>query len=337
MRTTARIFIGIASIFLTSAGAAHAADCKPLAIINTVKMESIANGARYVVPVTVNGRPLKFLLDTGGVVTEIRREVARSLEMTEQTSRMQLLDVHGNKSQTKVVAQTFEIGTLQGKNMDLQIWAFPEAGQEDIDGILAGDMLNKFDVDMDFGALRLNYFSPDHCEGKVAYWPERPLAIVPFTERGSHINISVTVDGHPMRAVIDTGGDDTLMNATDFQKSFNITPGSPEAPLNEALTKENRLKTYTHAFSTLAFEGLTVTNPKITVVVDRMAVGVTTNSIRGALQDPFSREADPMVIGMNVLRKLHVYIAYGEKKLYITPAGTGESVLFKTAAPTPAP
>lgn len=35
---------------------------------------------------------------------------------------------------------------------------------------------------------------------------------------------------------------------------------------------------------------------------------------------------------MNVLKHLHVYIAYGEKKLYISPAGSGESVLFKPAA-----
>jgi len=38
---------------------------------------------------------------------------------------------------------------------------------------------------------------------------------------------------------------------------------------------------------------------------------------------------------MNVLRQLHVYIAYREKKLYITPVGTGESALFKTTASAP--
>jgi len=128
-----------------------------------------------------------------------------------------------------------------------------------------------------------------------------------------------------------------MMNATDFAKSFSITPGSPDAPLDEELTKDNGLKTYKHAFSSIAFEGLTVTNPKISVVVDRMAKSLTTNSIRGSLQDPYSRASDPFIIGMNVLKKLHVYVAYGEKKLYITPAGTGESVLFKTAAPAPAP
>jgi ABC-type iron transport system FetAB ATPase subunit len=42
-----------------------------------------------------------------------------------------------------------------------------------------------------------------------------------------------------------------------------------------------------------------------------------------------------IIIGINVLRQLHIYIAYGEKKLYITPAGSGESALYKTAAGAP--
>ena len=42
-----------------------------------------------------------------------------------------------------------------------------------------------------------------------------------------------------------------------------------------------------------------------------------------------------IIIGINVLRQLHIYIAYGEKKLYITPAGDGESALFKATGVKP--
>ena len=41
-----------------------------------------------------------------------------------------------------------------------------------------------------------------------------------------------------------------------------------------------------------------------------------------------------MIIGMDILRHLHIYIASRESKLYVTEAGTGESVLFKPAAAT---
>ncbi len=70
-------------------------------------------------------------------------------------------------------------------------------------------------------------------------------------------------------------------------------------------------------------------------MTDRMGAGAPAfkSSIRGALNDPYNHiKQDELIIGMNILKHLHIYIAYGEKKLYISPAGTGESVLFKPPA-----
>ena len=335
MRTTARVFMCVASVFLTSANIARAADCKPLAIINSVKMESIGGGARYVVPVTIDGKPLKFLLDTGGVVTEITRETAKAMGMTERASNVQIIDVHGNKTETKVIAKTFEMGVMQGKNLDLQVAIASDLPREGVDGILAGDMFRRFDVDMDFGAMRLNYFSQDHCDGKVVYWTERPIAVVPFTATGYHINIPVTIDGHALPAIIDTGAD-TLMNADELDRVFGVKAGSPEAPLMRESQSDSELKYYSHTFSNLAIEGVTVANPNINIVNDRVSSQrAPSTSIHTMLMDDPHPQLPPVILGMKVLRQLHVYIAYGEKKLYISPAGTGESVLFKNAAPPP--
>ena len=48
--------------------------------------------------------------------------------------------------------------------------------------------------------------------------------------------------------------------------------------------------------------------------------------------DQVNRLSPDMIIGMDILRHLHIYIATDEQKLYITEAGTGESPLFKPAA-----
>ena len=48
--------------------------------------------------------------------------------------------------------------------------------------------------------------------------------------------------------------------------------------------------------------------------------------------DIANRLSADMIIGMDILRHLHIYIAGRESKLYVTEAGTGESVLFKPAA-----
>lgn len=69
-------------------------------------------------------------------------------------------------------------------------------------------------------------------------------------------------------------------------------------------------------------------------MTDRMGAGpgMEKSTIRGAINDPYNHvKLDRLVIGMNVLKRLHVYIVYGEKRLYISPAGT-ESVLFSAKA-----
>ena len=58
---------------------------------------------------------------------------------------------------------------------------------------------------MDFAAGKLNLMLGDHCEGKVVYWPAKALATVPITINDYDIRVPVTVDGHNLMAVIDTG------------------------------------------------------------------------------------------------------------------------------------
>ena len=154
----------VASAFLASASAAHAADCKPLQILNTMKMEPVQDGNRFLVPITVNDKPLKFMLDTGGSLTQITRDAVRTLGAKEETSHIQMFDLYGNESKTKITAKTFDMNILHGKDVFLQILPMPRLG-EGVDGILSTDLFVQYDVDMDFGAQRLNYFSQDHCEG----------------------------------------------------------------------------------------------------------------------------------------------------------------------------
>ncbi len=43
-----------------------------------------------------------------------------------------------------------------------------------------------------------------------------------------------------------------------------------------------------------------------------------------------------MILGMDILRHLHVYIAYKEQKLYLTPAATLAVAAAPSTPPTPA-
>lgn len=334
MRFFQRIVVASCGLALAAlSSAAHAADCKPLQIINTVKLERFKTGNGFLVPVEINGVPQKLVLDTGGATTQISSRAVKALGLKEGNSRLRLYDLYGNASDSQVTVKTFDMGNARGENLKFQV--SPIQDLEDrtgANGLLSSDLFLQYDVDMDFGADRLNYFSQDHCEGRVSYWPERPVAVVPVTLENGHINVPVTIDGRQLQAIIDTGADNSAMNVEVATINFGIKPGSEEAPLVETPDSAFGIKEYSYKFSTLSFEGITVSNPKISIIADRTKLSETKSSFRGTTSDPYGAHTRQVIVGMDVLRHLHLYMAYKEKKLYISPAGTGESVLFKDAA-----
>jgi len=76
---------------------------------------------------------------------------------------------------------------------------------------------------------------------------------------------------------------------------------------------------YRHRFASLSFGGVTVANPMIDVIRD-LAERMGPRTVTGTRVPDVQEELPDLLIGMDILRHLHLYIAYGEQKLYITPA-----------------
>jgi hypothetical protein len=77
-------------------------------------------------------------------------------------------------------------------------------------------------------------------------------------------------------------------------------------------------------FHSLAFDGVAINNPRITIYPNLVGSHDFDNRYR---MDSLTQHEDDLarfpelVIGMSTLRALHVYIAFGERMLYLTPAG----------------
>jgi predicted aspartyl protease len=115
-----------------------------------------------------------------------------------------------------------------------------------------------------------------------------------------HIEIPVVVDGKKFTAVLDTGAVGSIISL-GAAKAFGITENSPE--LKPVTDNNGRYKVYDYPFKLLDFDGVTVSNPRLQVV-----------------SSDFLPRGIDMLIGVSILRRLHLYIAYDEEKLYITPA-----------------
>ena len=95
-------------------------------------------------------------------------------------------------------------------------------------------------------------------------------------------------------------------------------------------------KRFGHVFSSLDFGGVAVANPHVAIIPDLVGAkdpnnGFTTGSRVQRVDDGL---ASDLTVGMDVLKHLHIYIAFDERKLYISAADTPAAT---TAAATQAP
>jgi Aspartyl protease len=149
--------------------------------------------------------------------------------------------------------------------------------------------------------------------------------------------------------VMDTGSQYTVMNMEVADKLFGLAPSSPGMASLTASNGDKSVTLYRHLFDKLTFEGVEVSNLQVYLLPNQVAVHdrprslfllgppihSPTSSARlypapGPLTDPESDTVSvpDVIIGMDVLRHLHVYFAAKEKRLYITDAVSGESALF---------
>ncbi len=323
MRITA--FVILAGLACVRPDVADAADCR-LKIFNSIPMTLTPNGTRALVPITINGTEKMFLLDTGGATTQLSPAAASDLKLPPTESNVKMLDMYGNASTTAVRVSSFTLGRMHDTDTTLPVMATPFGDDAPFVGLLAADYMANYDVELDFGGGKMNYFSPDHCEGKVVYWPATAGTAVPMRFWDHHLTLQVTLDGKSVKAEIDTGAPRTTIIASQAKRIFGITAETQGA---KALYEDRGEKAFGMVFQKLSFDGLEVNNPHIVIIPDKVGSRDANNDfITGSrLHKVDDRDSsDPvMLIGMDVLNKLHLYVAFSEHKLYITPAAAPAS------------
>jgi hypothetical protein len=309
-------------IALCIGSAAKADNCAAPRLENTVQMEPIGDQGKVAVPIILNGTEKKFLFDTGGgLMNYIQSSVALKLGMF-RTDNFVALDLAGNKSYKIGGARHLKFGAISTQDVTV----FQEVPDLAFDGILSAGTMTNDDLDMDFGAMRLNFFSADHCPGGVVYWPHQALAVVPVALTQGHFELAVTLDGHPLTAVIDTGSPWSILDLAWAKKNLGFSSEVAAPQLSDIPKDDPDKQIYFRKYSELSFPGIAITKPL--VIVRPVQFGDEDDSATT------KRRAPDLIIGMEVLRHLHLYYAASEQKLYITPAAPGASPLPKAVAPS---
>jgi len=280
----------IACLFL-AAPSARAQECPALA---NVKGGQLPDG-RVVVPVTVEGRALYFLLDTGGIATTIKWELARGMNLRATQAVRPLNGVGGAVLNFVVTGEEFSIGGLKVENKPIYLETRPLR----TDGTLSADILNDYDVEIDLTQYRVKLMASGDCAA-----PEGASAVaIDVAQNGSrrgHIRFPVKIDGLTVMATLDTGATSSVIGM-QAAAALGVYPTSPKLDL---LRTRGNDRLYSYPFQTLQIGEMTVERPRITIASD------------GFLPS----ENYDLVLGIDALAGLKLTIAYGHNRLYLRRA-----------------
>lgn len=317
----------IAALLCVAAGGASAESaCGPLKLLSVQQMAHFGSTDVMVVPVTINGVDKGMVLDTGADTTQLSRAAAEELKLNIHPSRDRMhaeaRDVSGNISTSAATVPSLRFGKVGFQDIELHIWPDPDFSRRtpQLAGMLSRDLLFDYDVDVDFGTGILKLFSQDHCYGAVNYWQPRTIAAMRIALRGGQIHIPVSLDGHTLDAVIDTGSQYTILSMPVARRLFGLSPDSPGVTPLGVVNNGPALNSYMHTFASLSFGGVTVLTPDMMLLPDRMARGGDRTQQTGN-RALLNTGLPDLTIGMDVLRHLHIYLAPAEHNFYVSEAG----------------
>lgn len=329
-----RTFQVLASAAFLSLAASHAAAADDCRLARIASFDFSDKGALFV-PVWINGTSVQIVFDTGAPASAIDPNVANKLGLPQhRIMQGAMYDIAGQPISYIATIHDLNFGNAHASNAEFVVWPSPISTQAQIGGMLAADLLRHYDVDIDFGAHKLNLFSQDHCPGKVVYWASSNVAVIPVHVVASgHVIVPVKLDGQSFDAVLDTGSTYSFLSVEAASNTFHLTPGSSDMA-SAGNYGPGGVPVYRHTFKNLDLGGLSFGNPTLSI----FEIGAKTRApthLGSRIADFDERGGNTdFVLGLSELRHLHLYIAYQEQKLYISPAvaSTGVAAASGTAA-----
>lgn len=287
--------IGIAGSFER----AEAADCAPKPV---VEMPIVQNDlGSPIVSIMIDDKPRNVLLDTGGFWSMLSPSIAKFYGIR-KSGVAGRLGLEGVKIDKAVKVPSIQIGPVRAPDVDF--FVAPEEYSEHA-ATLGANWLSRFDVEIDPVNGKVTLFLGSNCGSDVVRWPHSDFAELPVRiNRGENlITIPLILDGHEIRALIDTGAPETYLSQRVAAQFFALRPDSPGMKPEELGTDQNGIarQMYRYQFGSLAIGGIVIQHPWIMI-------------------SPMTDQGPDMILGMHQLNGLHLYFAYGEKKLYTTTA-----------------
>jgi hypothetical protein len=249
---------------------------------------------RAVVPVLLNGGLAHMLLDTGAERSVISRAAAARLGLpfdpwVETTMRGAGGELETHRNADVQIATLGGVRLVQRATQPGLSLAVASFGLGGADGLLGGDILRHFTLDLDFPAGRMAL--------RPARWAPPVGNSVPLTLLWPDLLLApVRLDGQMLTALVDTGASASLVNARGLHR-LGLTPAAMAQDQSAATAAiGGRLPVRVHRFSELRLGGLRIPAPWM-------------------LTAPVPEPAFDLILGLDILARQRIALSYASPRL----------------------
>jgi predicted aspartyl protease len=297
------------------APAAFAAAPDPCPIERQGELPLIGPASSMLVAARINGSPVTLIADTGAPWTAITPETVERLDLPRDSRHGGLhRGVEGFGNNINAVVGKFEIGgmVLEGRSVSVAPLSIRASISPPLAGLLGADFLYRFDLDINLQRRTLTLYRNDGCRVGVPTW--RPAAAIPLVKSATNrLNLAASVNGHPFRAILDTGASISLITRPNALRA-GVTTAQLERdlPLPSGGVGTKEFITQRHVFDEVQIGPERLRN---------VALAVGGRTLGGG----------DLLLGLDYFGTRRVWVSYRLRQMFIAPA-----TLPDEGAPQPA-
>jgi predicted aspartyl protease len=274
---------------------------------------------------SINGTPVPMLVDTGAYDVLVGGRLAERLKLSLAHTHFGTIGAEGHeRSYTAHVAE-ITFGPVRWKGADLPSTA--ESG----DQVLVGATF-LFKRDLEWTGKELVFYDPEHCaqDDWLGHWDGDIAAVTLGSVASNDLRpvVTVQVDGHPLRALVDSGSAQTIIDLA-AARGLGFDPGT-RAP--DGKSGADGAPAWDARFDTFELGGEVIRHPHI--VVQDMWANARRDFNTAADERKLAREPQ-MVLGADFMKAHRILFAFSQRRMYFSYQG-GEVFNAPTASDAPA-
>lgn len=237
-------------------------------------------GRALLVPLTINGVNANVILDTGARHSLVTPEAVHRLGLaSDEWIATTMRGVGGIVEHPNADPRSLALGGVPlhaqtvTHDISLTVGAMPMSFPSGlvVDGLLGRDLLSPFDLQFDIPDHRLTLFGVSGCSGQFVPWTGDVAVLPAAMPIAQMMIVPMQIDGHPLRALLDTGSASSLVLAPGMFR-LGLTPemlARDPAAARHGIGP-HALPVHRHTFSSWQVGSWAVQNPSIWVANARL-------------------------------------------------------------------